>query len=80
MVALHNGPWLVRMVKHVTKSICAIGIAVITIRLGLSVTNDITQGSTIVDLKSYWPQRKLLAQTFFAGIHIYSDKNRYIVQ
>ena len=49
------------------------------------------QGSTItfcihwpggpVDFKSYWPPKKVTGPNFFVvGIHIYTDKNRYIVQ
>ena len=33
-----------------------------------------------VDLKSYWPAKKVTGPNFFVGTHIYSDKNRYIVQ
>ena len=34
-----------------------------------------------MDFKSYWPPKKVTGPNFFVvGIHIYTDKNRYIVQ
>ena len=54
------------------------------------MSGECVQGSTItfcihwpggpVNFKSYWPAKKVTGPNFFVGIHIYSDKNRYIEQ